>query len=186
MKFRLIILIVFLFFLMACGSEEEASVGSITTSDSLFDINLSATSIGENLSSGTIIGSLSTSGGDVGDTFTYSLVSGTGSTHNGYFSISGSNLLTAAVFDFETQSSYSIRIQTTESSGATYQEIAIISVTDLHVQEAYIKADNNDPGDKLGGSISLSGNTLAVAASLESSDQTTITTTGSDNDSNNA
>ena len=46
----------------------------------------------------------------LGDTFTYSLVSGTGSTDNASFTISGNQLLTAASFDFEAKNSYSIRV----------------------------------------------------------------------------
>jgi hypothetical protein len=53
-------------------------------------------------------------------------------------------------------------------------------------QEAYIKAVNNDTGDYFGWSTSLSGDTLAVGATLEDSNQITITngTTVSANNSN--
>ncbi len=43
------------------------------------------------------------------------------------------------------------------------------------VQEAYIKASNNDADDGFGYSISISGDTLAVGAGAEDSNQTTIT-----------
>ncbi len=43
------------------------------------------------------------------------------------------------------------------------------------VQEAYIKAANNDADDGFGYSISISGDTLAVGAGAEDSNQTTIT-----------
>ncbi len=52
-------------------------------------------------------------------------------------------------------------------------------------QEAYIKAVNNGSGDSFGWSVSLSGNTLAVGAIYEDSNQTTITngaTASSNND----
>jgi riboflavin synthase alpha subunit len=42
-------------------------------------------------------------------------------------------------------------------------------------QEAYIKASNNDAGDRFGWSVSIDGDTLVVGAYLESSDQRTIT-----------
>ena len=42
-------------------------------------------------------------------------------------------------------------------------------------QEAYIKALNNDANDRFGFSVSLDGDTLAVGASSEDSNQTTIT-----------
>ena len=54
------------------------------------------------------------------------------------------------------------------------------------VQEAYIKAVNNDASDGFGGSVSLSGDTLVVGASTETSNEKTITngTTASSNNSN--
>ena len=52
-------------------------------------------------------------------------------------------------------------------------------------QQAYIKAVNNDASDTFGWSVALSGNTLAVGAPAESSNQTTITngSTASNDDS---
>jgi len=53
-------------------------------------------------------------------------------------------------------------------------------------QQAYVKAANNDAGDDFGTSVALDGNTLAVGAKDEASNQTTITngTTASSDDSN--
>ena len=42
-------------------------------------------------------------------------------------------------------------------------------------QEAYVKASNNDAGDRFGNSVALDGDTLAVGAFREGSNQTTIT-----------
>ena len=54
------------------------------------------------------------------------------------------------------------------------------------VQEAYIKAVNNDASDGFGGSVSLLGDTLVVGAASETSNENTITngTTASSNNSN--
>jgi len=53
-------------------------------------------------------------------------------------------------------------------------------------QEAYIKASNNDENDNFGYEIAMDGNTLAVTARYEDSNQTTITngTSSSSNNSN--
>jgi hypothetical protein len=40
--------------------------------------------------------------------------------------------------------------------------------------QAYVKAPNNDPADEFGISVALSGDTLAIGASLESSNATTV------------
>jgi hypothetical protein len=56
-------------------------------------------------------------------------------------------------------------------------------------QQAYIKASNNDGADFFGNSLSLSGDTLAVSATAEDSNQTSITngsTSSSDNSANGA
>ena len=95
------------------------------------DIALSASSIAENQPVGTAVGALSSTDPDTGNTFTYSLVSGTGSTDNSSFTISGNTLQTAAMFDYEAKSSYSIRLRTTDQGGLSFEKTFTISVTDV-------------------------------------------------------
>jgi hypothetical protein len=54
---------------------------------------------------------------DAGDTHSYTLVSGAGSTDNSLFRISGSLLQTNAVFDFEARKTYSVRLRVTDAGG---------------------------------------------------------------------
>lgn len=68
-------------------------------------LNLSDASIAENNLLNAVIGTFTTADPDVGDTFTYSLVPGTGSTGNAAFTIDGVQLKANASFDFETKSS---------------------------------------------------------------------------------
>ena len=56
----------------------------------------------------------------------------------------------------------------------------------LWAQEAYIKASNNDASDFFGRSVALNGDTLAVGADYEDSNQTTITNDNSTASSNNS
>ncbi len=93
------------------------------------NIALSASSIAENNAANATVGALSSTDPDVGDTHTYTLVSGTGSTDNAAFNISGSNLRATNALDFETKSSYSIRIRTTDAGGLTYDKVFTVSVT---------------------------------------------------------
>ena len=95
------------------------------------DIVLAANAVAENRPSGTAVGAFSTTDADTGDTFTYALVSGTGSTDNASFTISGNQLLTAASFDFEGKSSYSIRVRTTDQGGLYMEKVFTITVTDV-------------------------------------------------------
>ncbi|MDZ4686874.1 MAG: cadherin domain-containing protein, partial [Planctomycetaceae bacterium] len=107
------------------------------------DLALSANALSENLPVGTTVGTFSTTDVDGGDAFTYALVSGAGSSDNASFTIVGNQLKTAQVFDFETKSSYSLRIRTTDSFGFTFEKPFTVSVTD--VQELFL-LDDGDAG----------------------------------------
>jgi len=96
------------------------------------DISISGASIDENLPTGSTAGVLSTTDPNTGDTFTYTLVSGTGSADNGSFSISGNALVSAASFNFEAKNSYSIRVRSTDQGGLWTEKAFTISVTDVN------------------------------------------------------
>jgi glucuronoarabinoxylan endo-1,4-beta-xylanase len=96
------------------------------------NISLSNTSIPENQPAGTIIGVLSTTGPYGGNTFAYTLVSGAGSTDNGSFTISGSNLLSAASFNYEAQHTFNIRVRSTDQAGLYVERTFTITVTDVN------------------------------------------------------
>lgn len=100
--------------------------------DSPTNISLSKTTVSENQSVGTEVGTFSTTDPDAGNTFTYQLVSGTGSTDNASFTISGNKLLTSVVFNYETKTSYSIRVRSTDQGGLYTEKTFTISVTDVY------------------------------------------------------
>jgi len=95
------------------------------------DISLSSMSVDENVTIGTTLGSFLTTDSDSGDTHTYSLVSGIGDIDNSSFIVSGANLLTNTSIDYETKTSYSIRIQTSDGTD-TYSKSFTISVNDIN------------------------------------------------------
>ncbi|MBR8829253.1 MAG: VCBS repeat-containing protein, partial [Gomphosphaeria aponina SAG 52.96 = DSM 107014] len=96
------------------------------------NLNISPNNLDENKPIGTVVGNFTTTDPDTGDTHTYSLVAGTGSTDNGLFEIVGNQLKTKASFDFETKNSYSIRVQTDDGRGGTFQKVLTIGVNDLN------------------------------------------------------
>ena len=100
----------------------------VKTANKPYDILLSPASIAENTSAPATVGTLSASDADSGDTHTFALVSGSGSTDNGYFFISGNQLRANATFDYESKSSYSIRVRATDSAGLTYEKPLTVSV----------------------------------------------------------
>ena len=94
------------------------------------NILLSNTVIAENLPINTVVGTFSTTDPDADDTFTYTLVSGSGDSGNGAFNISGNQLRTSAIFDYEAQDSYSIRIRTTDQGGLFFEKTFTITVVE--------------------------------------------------------
>jgi cyclophilin family peptidyl-prolyl cis-trans isomerase len=74
---------------------------------------------------GTAVGTLAGVDANTGDQLTYSLVTGSGSTDNASFSISGNQLLTAA--SPLSQTSYSVRVRVTDSSGLTDDQVFTVN-----------------------------------------------------------
>ena len=95
------------------------------------NVAISADSIPENRPAGTTVATFNSTDPNAGNTFTYTLVSGTGSTDNAAFSIVGNQLRTAASFNYEAKSSYSIRVRTTDQGGLFFEKTFVISVTDV-------------------------------------------------------
>jgi hypothetical protein len=112
--------------------EKAFTIGVTNVNETPTDIGLSGSSVAENQPVGTSVGTLSTTDPDIGDTFTYALVSGAGDTGNGAFTITGNTLKSAAGFDFETQSSYSIRVRATDAGGLWTEKAFAIGVRNVN------------------------------------------------------
>ncbi|MCE7991268.1 MAG: choice-of-anchor D domain-containing protein [Roseivirga sp.] len=93
-------------------------------------LTISNMSISENLAIDTVIGTLTTDDPDTNDTFAYTLVSGDGDAGNASFALSGSSLVSAEVFDFETRDNYSIRVASEDAGGLTIEKVFMISISD--------------------------------------------------------
>ncbi len=107
---------------------------------------LSSTSINENVSANSTVGTLSTTDSNSSDSFTYTLVAGTGDTDNNAFGISGSLLTINSSPDYEAKSSYSIRIRSTDLGGLYTDKQFTIQVNDLSESTTTtITSDAPDP-----------------------------------------
>lgn len=96
------------------------------------DINLSNTTVAEDVPPGADVGIVIATS-PTGESYHFQLVAGAGDTDNGTFAVSGIDLRTAAALDFETQSSYSVRIRATDRGGRTaFEEAFTITVTDTN------------------------------------------------------
>ena len=96
------------------------------------DLDLDNKTIDENVEPNSVVGTFSTTDPDSGDSFTYTLVTGDGDTDNSAFTINGDQLQINDSPDYETQSSYSIRVQTTDGEGASHTEQLTINVNDVN------------------------------------------------------
>ncbi|HUE99837.1 MAG TPA: choice-of-anchor Q domain-containing protein [Anaerolineales bacterium] len=92
------------------------------------DIGLSSSAVNENQPAGTTVGVLSTIDPDAWNHHSYTFCGGT---DDASFSIAVNLLKTAAVFDYETKSSYSICIRSTDSGSLSTTKTFVIGVNDL-------------------------------------------------------
>ncbi|MBI5775545.1 MAG: immunoglobulin domain-containing protein, partial [Verrucomicrobia bacterium] len=113
------------------------------------DIALGGTSVFENQPAGTLVGALAATDPDSGDTATFTLVPGTGGDDNAGFTITnGTNLVTAAAFDYETKNSYGIRVRVTDSGGLFFEKPFTIAVTDVNEAFTTLVEFNNNTAPK--------------------------------------
>jgi len=105
------------------------------------NITLSANTIAENNDANAPVGDLITQDPNVGDTFTYSFVTGAGDSDNGSFGILNGKLIAQGKLDYETKSNYSIRIRATDQGGLFVEVPFTITVTNVMDSPADYKAD---------------------------------------------
>ena len=152
------------------------------------DITLSANTVAENEAIGTVVGTLTTTDAedDQPTTFTYALVTGPGSDDNDQFAIDGDQLVTAAMFDFETKDSYSVRIETTDSGGETFEKSFTITIDDIAENEAptNITLDNNAVAENLDPPATIGTLTTADAEDTDPADFTYALVAGDGSDDN--
>ncbi len=117
---------------LGLSAESVLTITVTGTNSAPTDIALSNATVAENAAADSLVGNLSTTDPNSGDTFTYSLVTGTGSTDNALFSISGSQLRVAGVLNFETKPTYSVRVRSTDAGGQFFEEALTITVTNVN------------------------------------------------------
>jgi hypothetical protein len=101
-------------------------------------LNLSANAFDENIPASSQIALLSADDPDnTPQSFSYSLVSGAGSTHNLFFSVLGNALRITRSPDYEARSSYSIRLRATDQGGLFNERSVVLNVNDLPDSPTY-------------------------------------------------
>ena len=168
---------------------EAFSISVNDVNEAPTDIALSKTDVDENVAPNSVVGALSATDDALGGTLVYTLEPGAGDTDNRAFTITGSTLTINASPDYETQSSYRIRIQVTELA-FEYAEAFTITVnddgniapTDIALSETTI--DENVAAGAVVGTLSATDDgrgtllTYTLAAGTGDSDNRAFTITG--------
>ncbi|MGB3591637.1 MAG: Calx-beta domain-containing protein [Nonlabens sp.] len=108
------------------------------------------------------VGTLFTNDADPGDTFTYSLVSGTGDSNNGSFNISGNTLRTNTTLG---GGAYSVRINTNDGTDNFSKQFNILVVDDVAPVVTSVSVPFNDTytvGENLDFTINFNENATVV------------------------
>jgi len=168
----------------SAGTFEQALTISISdVNEAPTDITLSSSTIAEDQSSGTTIGTFDpadvdqdeNSGGTNADnnTYTYSLVAGTGDTDNGSFSISGATIKTGIALDFETKDSYDVRVNVNDGSN-DFEKAFTISISDANDAPTALSIGSTTINEN-----SAAGSTIGQMSSTDqdTTDQSTFTYT---------
>ncbi|MGC9524240.1 MAG: ELWxxDGT repeat protein [Limnospira sp.] len=110
------------------GESATVTVGITNVNEAPETINLSSLSIAENSLGNTIVGTLSTADPDASDLHTYTLIDDA----DGRFKLSGNILAVnqGDKLDYETDTSHTITVKTTDKRGLSYEQELAIAVED--------------------------------------------------------
>jgi hypothetical protein len=147
------------------------------------NITLSSSSVAENAGADAVVGTLSATDANTGDTATFSLVSGTGSTDNASFNISGNSLRANANLNFETKSSYSVRVRVTDSGSLTFEKAFTISVTNVNEAPTDISITQNNIAENAGANFQIA---FLFATDVDAGSVFTFTLANGAGDTDNA
>lgn len=174
-----------------CGIEQIFTIMVLPVNEPPTDIFLSVLEVNEGNSPPTEIGTFSSEDDDVNESFTYELVAGAGDTDNASFMPDGDKLFAVSGFDFETQSSYSIRVRSTDVASGTLEKEFAITILDINEPPYDLTLDinevveNQDVGTVIGlfsASDDDAGDivTFTLADATESNDNESFTVNGSE------
>ena len=143
------------------------------------NITLSPSSILEGNAANALIGTLTATDPDAGQTHTFSLVSGTGDTDNTSFTISGNSVYIIPVTNAVLKSSYSLRVRATDngSPAATFDKALTVTITATGTATSpatvWTVTQTTSGYDSVGGmdgAVDAAGNLFVVANEQTSAD----------------
>lgn len=141
-------------------------------------VGLGASTVDENAPANTLVGTLSATDPDAGDTFSYSFVTN----EDNAFTIAGNELRTSFPLNYEAKNSYAIRVRATDGGGLAAEANFTISVANVNEGPADITLTSatlpeNSGADYLLGSL--------IAVGDPEGDGSTFTLVAGEGDANN-
>lgn len=132
---------------------DDGNGGTFSKAFSITVTNVNETPFALSLTNSTIdeadeaqeVGSFMTLDPDNGDSFSYTLISGTGDTDNVEFEISGATLRTAGLINFEAGATRSVLVRVTDAGGLTFDQAFTINIEEV-VIEPLREFTTNTPG----------------------------------------
>lgn len=115
-------------------TEQSFAITITDANDAPSDISLSPAVIAENNAPNATVGLLAALDQDPGDTHTFSLVTGAGSTDNASFTIDGAQLKLTPSANFEAKPNYALRVLVTDSGtgNRTFEKALAVTVTNVN------------------------------------------------------
>ena len=112
--------------------DETFTINLTNVNETPTDLSLSAHTVAENAANGTVVGTVSGTDPDSGDTKTYSLTDSAGGRFTidsvtGELTVANSSLL-----DYESATSHSVTVRVTDGGGLTYDETFTINLTNVN------------------------------------------------------
>jgi Ca2+-binding RTX toxin-like protein len=127
------------------------------------DISLTGALVSENAANGTVVGNLSASDPDAGDSFVFALLDNAG----GRFAVSGNQLVVSdgTLLDYEAATSHNVTVQVTDAGGLLYNEmmtialqnVAGITLNGTNVANTLVGTGEEDTLNGQGGNDTLQG-----------------------------
>ncbi len=112
--------------------ERAVKITVLNVNDRPQEVGLTGGTVTENvLTANRLVGLFASTDADGVGSYNYQLVSGDGSADNAFFFISGDQLRTSVIFNYEVRQSYSIRVRTTDSGGLSAERVFTIRVIDV-------------------------------------------------------
>jgi hypothetical protein len=138
---------------LVVANSDDNNVSVLFANSDPTDLMLSALAVDENVAAASEIGTFTTTDPDTNDQHTYSFIAGAGDTDNALFTIVGNSLQINNSPDFESKSTYNIRVASTDLGGLSFEKELVIDVNDINEKPTDLELNAVDENVEAGSEI---------------------------------